>query len=288
MGTTENWLLSFRNPADDGTLSDPNGDWSSDRPLSSLQTTLISDVARTKSGVTSTTFRVDLGLKKTINIVTLHQNNLSTGGKWRVRIARDSNFNTVVYDSGTVFAWPRIQWGELPYGEFPWNGRLVRSDTRIARLQPDTVRGRYLEVILEDQNNGDNFLEAGRFRVDAAVSTSVNVQFGTSYRWRDPSRKSRSVGGAPWTAQRAQFREIDLPLDFIATQEMQSTIYAAAREVGKGGEVYFELFPGRSDIGQTLRWLGTISRLPDFTIESPMGDNELRTAAELSIAETRA
>jgi len=282
-----NMILTRGNLADGGTLSDPDGEWTA-RPLSNLQETLLSDTARTgQISPLKTRFDLDLGKKGSVNLVTLWNHNMTTKGKWRVQIAKDSGFTDVTFDSGLKKIWRRTQgFGEKPYGDFVWDGREKTEEGNFGLLWlPDVPLGRFIRVTLDDDGNGnsDGFLEAGRLYIDVAWQPSINIQPGVSLEWVNRGNKRRTRGGSPWVAQREAFRQVRFNLAFLQEDEIFNQVYEISKRRGLGEQVVFVYDPENEKQLHRQAFVGTLQQIPAITRTEPVNLHE----AELVIAESR-
>ena len=257
-------LISFRNYADDGTLSEgaTGSEWLSSLPLSNLQTPLKSEKARTDSDL-SVDFDIDLGRSKTISFVSLLGHNLTSTGTWRVRISNQSDFSTLLYDSGDVDIWPVTEiFGENPWGGFVWNGKNITDDGNFGFLLLDSsVYGRYVRINLDDSDNEDGYLEAGRLIIDSPWRPSKSFIYGAELTYINPSEKERSRGGQPWTDRLPQYRKATFEIRNLGEDEMFGQGYEMDRLLGIAKHCFIMLDP--SNITHRHRWAfyGTIKEI---------------------------
>src|ERR1700761_2099967 len=107
-------MLGFPNQTDGGALS--GGSWQV--PLENLQDYRLSRVARSATTLTADTqFDVDLLVPRKVSMFAMVRHNLTLNGRYRIRVSRDADFATSVFDStldsplyGSVWrqAWPRL------------------------------------------------------------------------------------------------------------------------------------------------------------------------------------
>lgn len=239
-------LLSYRNYSDAGVISENNvspSDWTETLPLANLQNRQPTKVARSTN--LQPDFIVDLGRNRTITFVALLFHNLTANGTWRVRLSRDSDFSTILYDSGTAPVWPITNtFGSLPWGEFSWNGRAVESGGNNAILTlPTSYLTRYLLVNLSDVSNSSGYLQAGRLIVDAPWRPSKSVQFGWSTGQSKRSKKSRSRGGQVWTDNWDEYKVLTFDLAGIGEDEMYSNGFNINNIKGVTGDLFAMIDP---------------------------------------------
>lgn len=112
------------------------GDWESALPITNLEDERLWKVARSTDGDPSNTrFRVDLTQSSTLQLMMLLGSNLEPEARWRLRLFNidpTTGAISIVYDTGKIDVWsPTVQWGQLPWGQFPYDGRVVPEDGRM-------------------------------------------------------------------------------------------------------------------------------------------------------------
>ncbi|MGZ8888060.1 MAG: phage head spike fiber domain-containing protein [Halobacteriota archaeon] len=91
-------LIGTYNKIDGATLS--GGSWVPSLPLSNIQTRILGQVARTTDDAReSTTFSIDLGLPKRVNVAALVNHNMSLGARYRLRGTNDGALTNMLRHS---------------------------------------------------------------------------------------------------------------------------------------------------------------------------------------------
>lgn len=221
-----NIIIAYRNWADDATLS--GGSWEGTLPLSNLLDPQPSRMARSTGAYQSEgTINVDLTAVQPSRVIALIKHNFSQDAKWRVRLSDDNTFATSDYDSGWVDVWPTtVEFGSLNWGVFNWGQYMdaveVASISRYAIMILDQVYvNRYLRIELDDENNADGYLQAGRLFVAAGWQPLSNMQYGWRAGHVDDTQESKSKGGQRWFESGAVRRTLDFTLRFMTSDEKE-------------------------------------------------------------------
>lgn len=112
------------------------GDWETALPITNLEDERLWKVARsTDADPNNTRFRVDLTQSSSLQLMMALGTNLEPEARWRLRlfnIAPTTGAITIVYDTGKIDVWSQtVQWGQLPWGQFPYDGRVVPDGGRM-------------------------------------------------------------------------------------------------------------------------------------------------------------
>jgi hypothetical protein len=245
-----NLIIAARNRADDGTLS--SGSWAATLPLGNLQDRQLTKVARTTDmAPASTWFEADLGAGRTVSLVALLRHNLTQGGRWRIRLSDVADFATSLFDSGWRDVWPEITpFGQGLWGEFVWGGKLDPEDAGTYgigayHVLPTSVFARYVRIELDDQDNPDGYLEAGRLIVSPAWQPTRNLTYGWTLRHIDESRRVRSRGGQLYVDLAPKRRRLEFTIPHLSEDEMFSRAYELDRDKGVGGDLLVIVDPDK-------------------------------------------
>ena len=248
--TMANLIIAARNRADDGTLS--SGSWAATLPLGNLQDRQLTKVARTTDmAPASTWFEADLGAGRTVSLVALLRHNLTQGGRWRIRLSDVADFATSLFDSGWRDVWPEITpFGQGLWGEFVWGGKLDPEDAGTYgigayHVLPTSVFARYVRIELDDQDNPDGYLEAGRLIVSPAWQPTRNLTYGWTLRHIDESRRVRSRGGQLYVDLAPKRRRLEFTIPHLSEDEMFSRAYELDRDKGVGGDLLVIVDPDK-------------------------------------------
>lgn len=243
-----NVLIAYRNDADSAAFT--GGNWSAGLPVTNLADRQPGQFARTAgTDPAATRFEAGFGSLRPVGFVALLRHNLTQSGRWRVRLSNDAGFGDVLYDSGPIGIWPRIQpFGVGVWGEFLWGGRLPAAEAATYGISafltlPATVIARHLAVDLDDPDNPAGYLQAGRLFVGSAWSPSINMQYGWSIQQVDTSRSVRSRGGQTYVDMQPKFRRLRFSIDFLGRDEMFGNAYELERLKGTGGDLFVMIDP---------------------------------------------
>lgn len=237
-----NILIAARNRADAGILS--AGSWVATLPLANLQDRQPTRLARsTDTALASTRFDLDLGAPRTISLLALLRHNLTQGGRWRLRLSDAADFAAALLDTGWRDIWPEITpFGQDLWGEFIWGGKLDPDEARTYGISAYHVLttplfARHLRLELDDQDNPDGYLQAGRLIAAPAWQPSRNLAYGWELRHVDESRTIRSRGGQLYVDPLPLRRRLSFTLDHLGADEMLGRAHELDREKGIAGDV---------------------------------------------------
>lgn len=225
-------------------------------PVSNLKTQLVSEVWRSLSDDPAWTwFRADFGVARLIDVVALINHNITSAGKWRVRLSNDHNFSTTTYDSGLIDAWPSIGgYGALPWGVFQWGDIISTQDAAYFKISsycilPENITGRYLRIDISDANNPAGYIQAGRCWAAPAWRPSLDMQYGWSIGWVDPSEVSKSRGGQASIKVLPKYRVLSFELADIPEAEMYPNAFDYIdRRKGISGDILVIPQPSKPEL----------------------------------------
>jgi hypothetical protein len=227
-----------------------------------------------------TWLEIDLGQAYLLNVVALLSNNISQTGKWRVRIATASDFNSgsIVYDSGQVAAWPVIGgFGTLDWGVFNWGDILTTIELSYYKIDslvifPSSVVGQYVRIDIIDATNPDTYIQAGRLVIGPCWQPSVNFDLGWQIGWQDDSVVSRTMGGQIYVDERPRYRVARLTLGQLSETEMYAYAFDNIdRRKGISGDILFIPQPGKPALYLQEVLYGRMRSLSPMT-QSQLGD----------------
>lgn len=262
-----NVLLAHPNIADTGSLS--GGNWQISRD--NLKDRQLFKVARTATAAKADTqFTLDLGRSRLVSVVAIVRHNLSTAGKWRLRVSNDAGFTKPVYDNAvtmpldggpglqmdfttqTYLAWDpdwQLAWPTL----FPtsvleweddnfWTGSITEEERReypslLLVVMPKPIAGRYIRLEVDDETNPDGYIEFGRMFVGSAWQPIYNANWGASIGWETDTGMQRAMGGAPYFDRKAGRRVTRFTLGFLSRDEALGRIFEIQRKAGIDGEI---------------------------------------------------
>lgn len=229
--------------SDTGTFA--GGSWSSALPRTNMTTQDLEEKARTTSATTTATqFNVDLGTTRTkyFNSFFLLGHNLSTSATVEFVVTNSTTDVTASrqYTSGPLDAWtPTTVWGADPWGGFGWDGvDSFVSPPVVRHTIASAVTGRYLFVYVIDRNNPDGFVEIGRFMAGPYWQPAINMNYGATWQYVDPSIVRRTPYGRRVTQSLPVYRTVNFRLE-AATVEEAWGFLGEWQRLGKGQEVIF-------------------------------------------------
>ena len=147
--------------------------------------------------------------------------------------------------------WPEITpFGQGLWGEFVWGGKLDPEDAGTYgigayHVLPTSVFARYVRIELDDQDNPDGYLEAGRLIVSPAWQPTRNLTYGWTLRHIDESRRVRSRGGQLYVDLAPKRRRLEFTIPHLSEDEMFSRAYELDRDKGVGGDLLVIVDPDK-------------------------------------------
>ncbi|MGI4856763.1 MAG: hypothetical protein ACRYHA_07530 [Janthinobacterium lividum] len=245
-----NLMLAFPNRINSAHLS--GGQWQA--PLTNLQDRRLTRVARSVDPIPDNTwFSVDLGQPRIVNAFALERHNLGLHATFRIRVAMDQQFQSVIYDSTTAApdstgawnpAWPPLySLGMLDWEAPNWWDRRLPAEERagypglVLHVARRYVFGRYLRFDFSDPDNIDGYIEFGRLFVGQTWSPIFNATYGTSFGWEFDTVVDRAVGGALYFDERRGRRVRRFSLSWMSQDEAFGRAFEMQRLLGVKGEV---------------------------------------------------
>jgi hypothetical protein len=230
--------------SDRGALS--GGSWTAALPLANIRTQDQEEKARTtNASTTSTQFSVDTGTTATryFNCFFIVGHNLTSSATVEFVVTNSTTDVTTAreYTSGPIAAWtPTVVWGADPWGGFGWEGTSEDevSPPVIRHTMTDAVAGRYLFVYITDRSNPDGFIEIGRFLAGPYWQPEINMNYGATWQYVDPSIVRRTPYGRRFTQNLPIYRQATFSLEFATVNEAWGFIGQWQR-LGKGKEVMY-------------------------------------------------
>ena len=235
-------FVAYDNFFDSATLA--GGSWEGTLPLANLQKQQPSTVARTTNDAeASTILTIDLGARKSINVVSLIHHNLSNAATWQIQIGNDSGYTTNLVDTGAVDVVDATEaFGELQWGAFTWGGKPTNAV--LATFRPiafyysaTPVLARYVKIIISDTSNGDNYVEFGRVYVAAAFTPANNIAYGLETSFVDNSRSVISRGGQVYVDTVPKRRRFGFRFHYMDEDEAFTEANEIQRLKGLSGDV---------------------------------------------------
>jgi hypothetical protein len=240
-------IFCWPNHVDDPGVAFSGGSWVATLPLANLATDPLYRVARSTDDATaSTTFDVDLGTARTINVVAIPRHNLQSAATIRVRGSTVANFASTVYDSGVVDVWPE-QWppNVLPAGH-PNAATRKLTNAQIAQRRwawthvlPAPAVARYWRLDIDDTTNTDGYVQLHRLVLSPGYQPSVNPKWGFEFGFESETIKDKSLGGSYLFDERATRRVLRGGFATMHNDEALAVLQEMKLELGLAKQVFF-------------------------------------------------
>ena len=113
-----------------------------------------------------------------------------------------------------------LGWGDQPWGIDGWGGYAQNmADQDFATIWFEAVQADYYVVKLEDANNSDGYIEAGRLFIGNAFKPTYNFQWNASVDYQSETSVTRSRSGALFSDNRPSFRILSIDLQYMSEAE---------------------------------------------------------------------
>jgi hypothetical protein len=220
-----NTIIGYKNRIDAVTFA-AYGSWSTTLPLTNIKTRQLSKKARsTNAANSSTRIRFSTDIERIISTLGIISHNLTVSATWRYCVYSDSAYTTLVYDSGTLYAWPIS-----PYGSYEWEDihfwDLTPTDEEIAYYTknliyviPNIVSAKYYQIEFFDSTNTNGYVELGRIFVGQTYQPVLNMNLGASIGYESPTIIDTAMSGAEFFDRRDSFRVAQFTLDHLTYAE---------------------------------------------------------------------
>lgn len=268
-----NCLICWPNHADVSTLS--GGSWLSSLPLSNAKSRFKSQVARsTDLSEASLVINADLGKSRYITSLAIINHNLSTSATVRVRYWSDSGMTACVYDSGYLEVWTRwydtlqLRWGDENF----WNGKITQAeidatDPIFLHIPLNTAyksspqSSRCISINIKDDNNTDGYVQIGRLYLAEDWTPALNMSYGATIAWNDPSIVDTSLDGTEYYEERPKFRTVTFTLDNMKYTEGANKALQMTFDRGVTKDFLFVFDPSNRQLLQQRSFVGRLSQL---------------------------
>lgn len=201
-------------------------------PVENTQDRQIRKPWRTTSVDADDTYIVaDFGSAQLVGVVALVNHNLGIQAKLRIRLSNNADFSSTVYDSGLFDALPEIEpFGTFEWGVFTWGGKLPQSvidaiTVNTFHVIPSNTLARYLRIDIQDESNGDGYIEVGRMVAGVKIQPAANMSWGWEVAFEDPSKVSKSRGGQTYVDDQEQYRVIRFGISNMTENEAFSFFF---------------------------------------------------------------
>lgn len=277
-----NVFLGWPNRIDQATFP-AFGSWA--LPLANLQSRKLTKVARSTDATNaSTKFRIDHGAPRAQRGFALVNHNLSSAGRWRIRIGTTPG-GTDVYDGGWVNVWQMVlinealRWGDPSWWAGTGGNEYLGYPYQAIQCLDTWYTGRYTDIEIDDTANADGYVQIGRAFVGSGFMPLVNASYGLRDRIIDLSTKQRLESGATVKRKRRRIRGVRLALEGLSQAEADN-LHEMQLQLGTVDEVLY--VPDWEDAGHSQRY-GYVGEMEEMgELDYPF---DRRRALPLSIEE---
>lgn len=240
---TDALALLMNNLVDAATLS--GGSWNSSYPLVNIKDKDIQRTARSTNVLAaSSQFVLDSGSNSTIwSFFALIGHNISPTGTWRVVISNSNTASPAIWDSGNVSPYAAISgYASVPWTSFGWpsthTGAYMDGKRESWMFHPTQVTGRYCFIYITDTSNPGTYIEIGRAAAGLAWQPLINMDFGFSLQWVDPTEVARTRASRRVSFEMPPYRVAKLTMSWLSKSELYSFMDELQRK-GKRSEIFF-------------------------------------------------
>jgi hypothetical protein len=276
-----NALFAFPNFLDPTAVYTPalwGGTWQSAAPLSNLQNRFLAYKARSV-GLTpdNTNFVVDLGTKRTVQVVALPRHNLSLTATYSVYLFTDWTQPSPPLSAAVASAVNQPVFGvNYPFGTIPYenpswyNGQITPEQwyqNRIPLLVilPQPILARYVWVQIQDTANPAGYVELSRMVVAPGWQPSVNIKTGAQIGVSDPTVTTTSLGEVDYFDLRTKRRTATVSIDYLPQNEAFAQVLDLQMSGGVSGQIFFSYAPQDAVNFSRHSFLATLTRLDPLT-----------------------
>ncbi|CDO60803.1 hypothetical protein BN1012_Phect2590 [Candidatus Phaeomarinobacter ectocarpi] len=247
------------------------GDWSLTLPLDNLKTTrLASQPARSGSlDAADTQFDIDFGRVRKLSIVAALATNITSGAKYRLRLAQSDDFAAPEYDTGWVQAYPSLfvstdlDWEDENW----WTGQPLEDDIAaynrniFVQMEP-AIQATHARFEFLDTSNPDLALDIGHLFASGGLQPEFNFNFGTPRGFRSRTLRDVTPSGRAVFDRRPLQRVARFDYDALSKGEAVLFQDAAARNDIEDPVLFV---PDPDDEANLFReaFLARFERLPD-------------------------
>lgn len=285
-----NFLILSDNAADEGTLD--GGSWLAALPLTGMQDPRPTKRARsTNLELTSTLFRIALNTTRAFRALAFGPTNFTSSARYRITAYSDAGFSVQTYDSG----WRDIGIQAVPSLSLEWEnpdfwlgvepvddpdnaGIFVVHDFGL------NVEGKYWIFEIDDQGNGDGYLEIGRLFMGRAYQPSINY-LSNSFGFETNTTMEKALGGTRYYTRRKSARTLSVTFDYLPTQEVWDDIYRLQVLSGLDKQVF--VIPDPDDILNRNKrsFLGNLKELTAIQLLNVALESGLTASTAFQITE---
>lgn len=262
-----NAIIAYGNQIDVATLT--GGSWLTTLPLTNLQDRKIGKVARSTDATTaSSKFDIDFGGTRLMRVIGLIGHNLTTAGKYRIRLSTVADFSTTVLDSGWLDVWPIVYpSGTLPWGAPNWwsgtySAEEIASYTgTISYILSASTNARYLRIEFDDTANTDGYVQLGRVFAGDGWQPVRNIVYGAALGWIDRTEVQEALSGHESFNARRSPRVARFGLEAMGESEAMAVAFELQRSMGVNKELMFVWDPADTTHALRRQFLGRLRTL---------------------------
>lgn len=257
----------------DGTLSDPGTAFDSDLPLDNALIPRLSTVTRTTNATGTKVIRRTYTAAVTLQVFALVRSNLQKDATWRIRGYSDSGFTTLVYDSGSLAAWPEqwpvgvLQPGSPNYSDRKFtNAQIADAKYDVLHIADTAQTARYWQIDIADATNTDGYLEIA-FLVMApghrpgGVNVGGNVANGAELGFFSMSSAEEALSGVRLVDNQPIARTMTLAFPATRLGESVAVLHRMIRTLGLSGLVYVVFDDSDVELLQARSFLAQLTEL---------------------------
>lgn len=241
-----NILIGDRNWFASATLS--GGSWSSDWPLTKMQSDDFSAPAiSTDDATASTKFQWDFGAAKSVDAFLMPAHNLSTAALVKLSLGTSAG-GSEVYAGSWVSAYSVTD--------------ADRNGTSHMVVIPFTTSqsARYGKLEIDDTANADGCVEIGYVWCGEGFRPAYNASYGLQDRLLDASEVDRTYNGRRLAASRRRWRSVSFVLEWLTHAEA-ARVHEMQRRYGITEPLAYLPDPASAETCQRYGFIGALSEL---------------------------
>lgn len=237
--------MLVKNLWDDATLTVGTGELVPTLPLEHSQTYGRSKTAAiTPDETGQSTVCFDCPELTIASGLVLYRHWLSNIATWRLELFDEpGQGGSCVFDSGVVECTPTKTLGELDWLVDPLVSSVFdKWPHKYSQLWFAEVFFQSGRITLQDTEARDGLHEFDRIYLGRVFTPKFNFSYGHSHQWLSGEAQRKTAAGSTFASQRAQFRQFNFSLDYIADNE-RGHLSDAIRSVGIAKDFFISLFP---------------------------------------------
>ena len=191
----------------------------------------------------------DLGADYRIQNVSVCHHNLSNDGQFQVIVADNANMThpTIIYDSGLTDAWGAVFPASSPFGDGSQkpnaDGKKLLPGAVWVHDLSSEVFGRYVQILADDPNNTDGYIEASYINVSKIKSPDVYYPFRIIPDEESIIQVSRT--GQEWS--KGFLKRYRAIADYTGQSEANANFWVfLMNEIGLSGEFIVTVYDGQT------------------------------------------